>query len=100
MRTVRQSVMIKTIKHKGLKKFFESGNTAGIQTKHEKKLREQLTALQTAQEIADMNIPGYKLHSLKGSRDKVWAISVSGNWRLTFEFKDGHAYVVNYEDYH
>lgn len=92
--------MIKTIKHKGLKKFFESGNTVGIQAKHEKKLREQLTALQTAQEITDMNLPSYKLHSLKGSRDKVWAISVSGNWRLTFEFKGGHAYVVNYEDYH
>lgn len=92
--------MIKTIKHKGLRKFYESGNTAGIQKKHEKKLREQLMALQTAYEVADMNLPGYQLHALKGDRADEWAVSVSGNWRLTFEFRNGHAYVVNYEDYH
>jgi len=91
--------MIKTIKHKGLKKFFEAGSTAGIQAKHEKKLREQLTALRTAEDIADMDLPGYKLHALKGERSDTWAISVSGNWRLTFEFRGGHAYVV-YDEAH
>ncbi|MEM8809686.1 MAG: type II toxin-antitoxin system RelE/ParE family toxin [Cyanobacteria bacterium P01_G01_bin.38] len=92
--------MIKTIKHKGLRKFFESGSTAGIQAEHKNKLRQQLTALESAQEIGDMDLPGYKLHPLKGDRAQTWAISVSGNWRLTFEFSDGNVYGLNYEDYH
>lgn len=47
-----------------------------------------------------MNIPGYRLHLLKGERDGLWAIDVSKNWRIVFRFEDGDAYVVNYEDYH
>jgi len=60
----------------------------------------QLVALDTAIEIDDLDIPGYKLHQLKGDRKGTWSISVSGNWRLTFEFVDGNAYLLNYEDYH
>ena len=60
----------------------------------------QLAALDSAIEIADLDIPGYKLHQLKGDRKGIWAISVSGNWRLTFEFLDGNAYLLDYEDYH
>lgn len=60
----------------------------------------QSAALDTALEITDLDIPGYDLHELKGSRKGVWAISVSGNWRLTFEFIDGSAYQLDYEDYH
>ena len=60
----------------------------------------QLTALDTAEMIEDINLPGYRLHKLKGNRDGIWAISVNGNWRLTFEFNDGNAYILNYEDYH
>ena len=60
----------------------------------------QLTALDTACVIDDMDIPGYQLHPLKGSRKNTWSISVNGNWRLTFEFVDGDVYVLNYEDYH
>jgi len=63
-------------------------------------LRIQLAALDTAETIEDMNIPGFKLHPLKGNRKGLWSISVSGNSRITFEFKDGNAYIVNYEDYH
>ena len=92
--------MIKTFKHKGLQKFYESGSTKGIQAEHGNKLRMQLTALDTATSIEDMNIPGYRLHELKGKRQGIWAISVSGNWRMTFEFRDGNAYILNYEDYH
>lgn len=92
--------MIKSFKHKGLRRFFESGSVRGIQAKHEKRLRMQLAALDTAMEINDMDVPGYKLHPLKGAREGVWAITVNGNWRLTFEFLDGNAYVLNYEDYH
>ena len=92
--------MIKSFKHKGLKRFFESGSVQGIQGKHERRLRMQLAALDTAKEINDLDIPGYKLHPLKGEKKGIWAVTVNGNWRLTFEFSDGNAYVLNYEDYH
>ena len=92
--------MIKSFKHKGLERFFETGSTRGIQTKHSTKLRMQLSALETAQAIEDVDVPGYRLHSLKGTRKSLWSITVNGNWRVTFEFTDGNAYIVNYEDYH
>jgi proteic killer suppression protein len=92
--------MIKSFKHKGLRVFFETGSKKGIQAKHAIKLRLQLAALDTAQVIEDMDIPGYRLHQLKGLRKDTWSITVNGNWRITFEFENGHAYIVDYEDYH
>jgi proteic killer suppression protein len=92
--------MIKSFKHKGLEVFFASGKTRGIQAAHANKLRMQLAALDTARVIDDMDIPGYRLHPLKGSRKGIWSITVNGNWRITFEFQDGNVYIVNYEDYH
>ncbi|WP_421851166.1 type II toxin-antitoxin system RelE/ParE family toxin [Marinomonas sp.] len=92
--------MIKSFKHKGLKKYFQTGSVAGIQAKHERKLRMQLAAIDTAEEVEDINLPGFNLHPLKGNRDGVWSITVNGNWRITFEFIDGNAYILNYEDYH
>ncbi|MEZ4712727.1 MAG: type II toxin-antitoxin system RelE/ParE family toxin [Caldilineaceae bacterium] len=92
--------MIKSFKHKGLRRFFETGSLAGIQANHVNRLRMQLAALDTAQTIDDMDVPGFRLHPLKGERIGIWSISVSGNWRITFEFVEGHAYIVNYEDYH
>lgn len=92
--------MIKSFRHKGLQRFYETGSASGIQTAHRKRLRLQLAALETATTIRDMDIPGFKLHRLKGSRRGEWSISVSGNWRVTFDFQEGNAYVVNYEDYH
>ncbi|GAA0828493.1 type II toxin-antitoxin system RelE/ParE family toxin [Marinomonas arenicola] len=92
--------MIKSFKHKGLRKFFESGSKAGIQAKHERRLRMQLAAIDTATVLDDIDLPGFKLHALKGKRDEIWSITVNGNWRVTFEFKDGNAFILNYEDYH
>ncbi|MGY8815252.1 MAG: type II toxin-antitoxin system RelE/ParE family toxin [Gammaproteobacteria bacterium] len=92
--------MIKSFKHKGLEKFYETGSTRGIQAIHVTKLRMQLAALDTAQSIEDIDIPGYRLHSLKGSRKRIWSITVNANWRLTFEFTDGNVFILNYEDYH
>ena len=92
--------MIKSFKHKGLEKYFETGNTRGIQPNHASKLRLQLAALDTAQTIEDMDIPGYRLHSLKGARKGIWSITVSANWSLTFKFTDGNVYILDYEDYH
>ncbi len=92
--------MIKSFRHKGLKKYFESGSVAGIQPHHAKRLRMLLTALDTAQSIEDMKIPGFRLHQLKGSEQGRWAVWVNGNWRLTFEFQNGDVHVLDYEDYH
>jgi proteic killer suppression protein len=92
--------MIKSFKHKGLEQLFTAGSTRGIQAAHAAKLRMQLAALNTASTIEDMKIPGYRLHPLKGERKGIWSITVNGNWRITFEFIDGNAYIVNYEDYH
>ncbi|WP_176653483.1 type II toxin-antitoxin system RelE/ParE family toxin [Duganella hordei] len=92
--------MIVSFQHKGLRRFFETGNLAGIQPKHSKRLQMLLTALHSAQKIDDMNQPGYYFHRLKGLTLPRWAVTVSANWRMTFEFNQGNAYVVDYEDYH
>lgn len=92
--------MIKSFRHKGLRKLFETGSTSGVQAGHAKRLRMQLAALDTAQAVEDMDIPGFRLHQLEGQMRGRWTITVNGNWRLTFEFQDGNAYVLDYEDYH
>ena len=93
-------VMIISFKHKGLERFYRTGSAKGIQAPHKNKLRMQLAALDTAQVIEDMNIPGYRLHPLKGERKGIWSIRVNGNWRLTFQFENGNIHILNYEDYH
>ena len=92
--------MIKSFRHKGLRRFFESGNTSGVQAAQVKRFRLQMTALDTARVIEDMDIPGFRLHPLKGEMKGRWSITVNDNWRVTFEFQDGNAYVLDYEDYH
>ena len=92
--------MIRSFKHKGLEKFYQSGSVAGIDPSHRQKIRIRLAALDTAVTIEDMDLPGFRLHPLKGDKKGVWAIDISKNWRITFEFIDGDVYVVNYEDYH
>jgi proteic killer suppression protein len=92
--------VIKSFKHKGLEKFYTSGSTKGIQSNHAKKLRMQLAALDTAQSVDDMDIPGYRLHQLTGDKRGIWSITVNANWRLTFKFEEGNIYILNYEDYH
>jgi len=92
--------VILSYRHKGLKKFAESGSRSGIQPKHADKLRRLLTALDVAGRAEDMNAPGYNLHPLKGMLEGHWAVSVSGNWRLTFVFDGENATLVDYRDYH
>lgn len=92
--------MIKSFKHKGLERFFTTGSMAGIQKKHEIKLSDQLTSLHTAFTVNDMDMPGWKLHPLKGNKKGLYSVTVNGNWRVVFKFEDGDAFVVNYEDYH
>ncbi|MEC4817009.1 MAG: type II toxin-antitoxin system RelE/ParE family toxin [Scytonema sp. PMC 1069.18] len=92
--------MIKTFKHKGLKKLFEEDDRSGIQPAHADKLLDIVDRLDASHEIQDMRYPGSKLHPLKGDRQGEWSVTVSGNWRVTFTFENGDAYDVNYEDYH
>ena len=92
--------MIKSFEHKGLKKFFNTGTTAGIQAIHATKLGDILDTLDAATQVSDMNFPGSGLHPLKGALKGLWSVSVSGNWRITFKFEDGDAYIVDYLDYH
>jgi len=92
--------VIQSFGHKGLRRFFESGIVTGIQPHHAKRLRMLLAALDTAHSIDDMNIPGFRLHRLKGQERSRWSVWVNGNWRLTFEFEDGRAQLLDYEDYH
>ena len=92
--------MIQSFRHKGLRRYYETGALAGIQPKHANRLRVLLVALDTAQIIGDMDVPGFRLHPLKGAEKGRWSVWVNGNWRITFEFGDGQTYVLDYEDYH
>ena len=92
--------MIQKFKHKGLKELFESGNVSNVNPQYIMRLRQILALLETAETIEDMDLPGLKLHKLKGKRKGTWAVSVSGNWRVTFKLHNGDTFDVNYEDYH
>lgn len=80
--------------------YTSAGSLGGIQPKHAKRLRMLLIALETAQVIGDMDIPGFKLHPFKGSARGRCSVWVNGSWRLAFEFGDGQACVLDHEDYH
>lgn len=92
--------MTKSFQHQGLRKLFKKGSHAGVQPHHAKRLHMQRGALDTAQSVEDMDVPGFGLDARKGTLANRWSVTVSGNWRLTFEFRDGNAYVLDYEDYH
>jgi proteic killer suppression protein len=92
--------MIRDFRHKGLERFFATGATKGINAQHSAKLRRLLTALNAAEGRENMNQPGYRLHPLQGDRKGQWAVWVSGNWRLVFEFEDSDAVNVDLVDYH
>ncbi len=92
--------MIKSFKHKGLEEFYISGSKKGIQTDHASKLARILDRLDTSLNPQDMNLPGYKLHKLSGKKKDIWSVWINGNWRVTFYFEDGDAYIVDYLDYH
>jgi proteic killer suppression protein len=92
--------MIKSFAHKGLELFHRTGKTSGIQAMHAGRLRLILTSLESAKKATDMDAPGLKLHPLKGDRKGIWAVTVQANWRVTFQFLDGDAEIVSYEDHH
>lgn len=93
--------MIKSFPHEGLQAFFDSGSRAKIQAAHAERLQRQLMALNRASRPEDMNVPGWRLHPLKGAgRKDHWSVWVNGNWRLVFAFEGSDAILVDYQDYH
>jgi toxin HigB-1 len=92
--------MIASFRHKGLKEFFETGSKRGISADLVGRIGRRLDVLEAAQELSDIDAHGFNLHRLKGDRQGEWAISVSGNWRITFRFARGEAHDVSLEDYH
>ena len=92
--------MIKSFKHKGLEKFYQTGNTKGIQAIHSKKLQYLLTILDAMASTEDLKLPSLRFHALQGDKKNFYSITVQANWRLTFEFKDENVYILDYIDYH
>lgn len=92
--------MIKSFQHKGLERFFETGSKAGIQAVHAPRLGAMLRRLNEVTTAKDMNLPGWGLHLLKGDLKGHYAVTVSGNWRMTFTFDGIDAILVDYQDYH
>jgi len=92
--------VIKSFQHKGLERFFRKGDARGIQTQHASRIGRTLDALDNAGSAEQLNIPGMYLHPLKGERKGQWAMTVSGNWRITFAFDGEDVIIVNLEDYH
>jgi proteic killer suppression protein len=92
--------MIKSFKHKGLEDFFYTGKKKGIKPEHADRLARILDRLNAASEIRDMNYPGSNLQKLAGDKKDQYAVKVSGNWRVFFEFVNGDAHNVDYDDYH
>lgn len=92
--------MIISFKHKGLERYYLYGNTSGIQSSHAPKIARILARLDSAKTVNDMNIPGWDLHPLMGNLAGHWSVKVNKNWRITFRFLNGHAEIVDYQDYH
>ena len=91
--------MIKSFRHKGLQRFFETGSKSGIQAAHASKLRLQLAALDQAVKPEDLSAPSWALHPLKGELKGHWALTVNGNWRMVIAFEGENAVLVDYRDY-
>lgn len=92
--------MIRSFQHKGLKTLYEKNQSKGINPDWLKRIRAVLTRLDAANEPADMNFPGLRLHPMKGELQGFWAVNVSGNWRIVFRFHDLEVWDVNLTDYH
>lgn len=92
--------MIISFQHKGLRLFFETESTKGIRADHAKRLKRMLALMDRAAAPADLDIPGWRLHPLKGEFAEFWSLTVSGNWRVIFRFVGSDLELVDYLDYH
>jgi proteic killer suppression protein len=92
--------MIHSIRHKGLKRLYEDDDPRGVIAEHVVKLRDILVRLDSASTVADMDLPGFRLHPLKGEFKGFWAVTVRANWRVVFRFAERDVADVDYVDYH
>ena len=92
--------MIQSIRHKGLKRLYEDADPRGVIAEHVVKLRDILARLDAARAVADMDMPGFRLHQLKGELKGLWSVTVRANWRVIFRFADRDAFDIDYLDYH
>jgi len=92
--------MVRSIRHKGVKRLHEDDDPSRVNAEHVTKLRNILARLDAARTVADMDMPGFRLHPLKGEFKGFWAVTVRANWRVIFRFADPDAFDVDYVDYH
>jgi toxin HigB-1 len=92
--------MIRSFRHKGLRRFYESDDHRGVNSQHREKLRDILARLDVAASSTDMDFPGFRLHPLAGDREGLFGVTVRANWRVVFRFEDGDAFDIDYLDYH
>ncbi len=92
--------MIRSFRHKGLKRLHEDDNSRGVAVEHALKLRDILVRLDAVISIVDMDLPGFRLHPLKGEYKGFWAVTVRANWRVVFRIQEGDIFDVDYLDYH
>ncbi len=92
--------MIRSIRHRGLRRLHEDDDPRGVIAEHAMKLRDILARLDAARFVGDMDMPGLRLHPLRGASKGFWAVTVRANWRVTFRFGDPDAFDVDYVDYH
>jgi len=93
------SGVIRSIRHKGLKRLHEDDDPRGVIVEHGDKLRDILARLDAAGDISDMDLPGFRLHPLKGESKGLWAVTVRANWRVIFRIANGDVRDVDYVDY-
>lgn len=92
--------MIKSFKHKGLERLFIKSSASGVQADYAPRIILILDAIDAAEQINELDLPGFRLHRLKGDKRNLWSVRVSANWRITFEFENGDAHILDLEDYH
>jgi proteic killer suppression protein len=92
--------MIRSFKDRRLKRLFEAGDRSRLQPEHVEKIENVLLALESAQRVEDMGLPGFRLHPLKGDLKGFWSVTIRANWRIVFRFENGDAFDVELTDYH
>ena len=92
--------MIKSFRHSGLQKLFKQGDRKKLRPEHVNKIRRILARLNEAKDAKDMDLPGYRLHALKGQLSGFWSVTVQANWRIIFRFENTEVFDVDYLDYH
>lgn len=93
-------MMIKTFRHKGLKRLFETDNPSGVRADQGRRIKDVLGHLDLAHHPTDLDLPGYRLHPLRGELKGYWSVTISGNWRTIFRFEDGDTLEIDLVDYH